>query len=250
MTDFVTIGAAEARVQAADRSAWTLADAVLTDTMRLRTDTEVMATLKQIEEALSAAGITTPNGDAYLVPALATLRRTAVQWPEAHRHTVAAYRTHQEATTPEARDALAALARVAVGEEVERPEGTDAEAWLSAKARVERRRNAGRARYVVAANDLRIAIQRTPNVPRTRDIKSGVVHLLDEVRVASSALREFARRFVDADPSADEREAIGSSLERLIARAQETLAVVATAGTDVSDEALAALLVEEEASDR
>lgn len=246
MSEFVTVRAAEALLSAASGGAWALADAVAEDTKDRQTDTEVEDILELIVEALGERGVVTPNGEPYLMPALVTMRRTSLAWPADERHQVAAYRTHQEAGARGSvgRAALKALAAVAAGEVVECPADVDPEAWAGARARVEKRLAGRRPRYLVAANDLRVAIQRVVNVPpRQAEMKAGVVHLLDEVRVASTALRGFARRFVDADPSTEEREAIGSSLRSLISRAEETLAVV-SAG-DLSDESLAELLQEE-----
>lgn len=244
MADYATVGAAEALLSASSGGAWTLADALVEDTKHLQTDTDVAAELIMIAETLAELGIVTPNGDPYLVPALVTLRRNGLAWPPAERYPVAAYRTHQEAATPLGRIVLAALAAVAVGRTVACPEEVDADAWLSAVARVERRRDAGRrAKYIVAANDVRIAMQRTPNVPMSRDAKSPISELLFEVSEATQALGSFARRFVNADPSDAERERIATALRRLLGRAQATLDVVTA--SDVTEADFEALLQEE-----
>lgn len=232
MAEYLTVETAENLDKAASDGKWRLADAVLHDTKQQTTDTEVLAVLKNIADALADAGIATPSGDPYVVSSLVALRRTALAWPPADRHDLAAIRTHQEAGLPGSlgRLALAALAQVAAGETVECPTGIDEDAWAAAVARVTKRLAARRRpRYLIAANDVRVAIQRRPNIPTARPVeRSQMAEMLCEVSDATAALGAFARRFTKADPSQEDRESLAAALRRLLARAQATLEVVET----------------------
>jgi hypothetical protein len=246
MTDrYLTVRAAEDLLASAEGKRWDLGDAILADVPADLPADEVRRRLDEIEEALAQAGVTTPNGEPYVAAALAAVRQTAIFWPPESRHPEAAFRTHQECQrTPSGRAALDALVRVARGEEVACPEDVDETAFDAARGRVlQRQGRARRPRYTVTANDLRVAMKRTVNIPERRD-RSDVMGLLGEVSTASQALRTFARRFVEAEPSEEERASIMHALERLMDRAEQTLAVVSATGADLSVEALENLLKE------
>jgi hypothetical protein len=124
--------------------------------------------LAQLTDQLTADGVQTPMGEPYTVDALANLRDTAMAWPMNARHDEAAYRTHQEAGSPstDRGKVLAVLCAVARGERVRRPNAADPDNWGVAVERVQTKLARPRVpRFPIAANDLRVATNRTPNVP-------------------------------------------------------------------------------------
>jgi len=121
--------------------------------------------LAALAAAMDKAGVTAPNGAPYSPSSLKNLREMAMGWTKSERHDEAAYRTHQEAGGREAlgRKVLTALCAIARGEQVRRPLDVEAEAWGEAVKRVRaRKRGSG---YAVNANDVRIALERRPNLP-------------------------------------------------------------------------------------
>lgn len=121
--------------------------------------------LAELAGRLEADGVTTPYGDPFTVHGLTNLRETAMVW-DGQWQDEAAYRTHEEAGSPNtaAGKALIALCKAARGEMVRRPDGLDPKAWEEAKSRVEMARAKDK-KWVVAANTLRLAVGRLPNVP-------------------------------------------------------------------------------------
>lgn len=234
---FRTIAAAEALLTSSNDGKWKMADAVLADVPGWLDGEPAHSRLVELAEALTAAGIATPNGEFYMVQSLSTMRRTALAWPPEQRHPDVAYRTHQEADRDGdlGREVLAALACVARGEPAEYPEGSSPSAFEAAKERVERRVSAKRVpRFKVAANDMRVAMNHAINTPVPKRDRGQVVYLLSEVSSASQSLRTFAQRFVEAEPSPEDRKSIAQALEQLIVRAEETLGVVTTSVMDLS----------------
>lgn len=126
--------------------------------------------LASLSSQMKSDGIVTPNGDPYTVSALRHLRDTAMAWSGNDRHPEAAYRTHQEAGSPTTLGgkALAGLAAIARGEDVRRPNGVQSKPWQDAVARVQARKKG----FQVAANDVRVALERKINVP-TRNSSGG-----------------------------------------------------------------------------
>lgn len=245
MTDLFTVEVAEDLHGRTASWSFDLGDATLKDAPADQPDDVVRALLEAAVEELTARGVTTPNGDPYVAASLMSMRRTAIMWAPADRHPEAAYRTHQEAgpTGTQGRAALAALAAVARGEAVDRPEGLDGEAWESAVARVEKRLAGKKTpRYTVTANDVRVAVQRTMNIPTRPDpLEPGhVVHLYGEVANAGRALSSFARRFVEAELTETDRNGLLGALVRLQGRVEATLSAVEAGG--MSDDALRELL--------
>lgn len=188
MTTYDKVAAAAQRLVTDDtKDTWALADAVLAhvpeqpsgqrnDLLLASGGGSVPERLATLVEALKLDGVTTPTGDPYSVSALAHLRDTAMTWPGDTRHPEAAYRTHQEAGSPntEGGRVLAALAVVARGEGTFKPRGLDKDAWEAACKRVADRRKG----FPVAANDVRVALQRKTNLPgrklTTADVKAAI----------------------------------------------------------------------------
>lgn len=270
---FKTVVAAERLLQSTSRETWGMSDAVLADVPAEVDDEELERRLTRISHELDARQITTPNGDRYTPPSLKRMRRTAIAWAPAFRYDEAAYRTHQEAGAAGTDGAivLGALVGVARGEDVECPADVDLDQWEAAKARVFKRVNGKRRpRFTVTANDVRIAMNRSMNIPMPRasmipdpedgddttsepsstptaaseSSRGNVVYLLSHISSANQALRSFARRFVEANPSDHDREAITSALNRLVANAHAALEVVSV--NEISDADLAQLLEEVE----
>jgi len=267
---FKTVVAAERLLQSTSRETWGMSDAVLADVPADVDDEELERRLTRISHELDARQITTPNGDRYTPPALKRMRRTAIAWAAAFRYDEAAYRTHQEAGAAGTDGAvvLGALVGVARGEDVECPPDVEIDQWEAAKARVLKRvHGKRRPRFTVTANDVRIAMNRSMNIPMPRASmipdpddddttepstsaavsesgRGNVVYLLSHISSANQALRSFARRFVEANPSDHDREAITSALNRLVANAHAALEVVSV--NEISDADLAQLLEEVE----
>lgn len=258
MTEFKTVSAAEELLASATRDTWSLADAILSDvpsvppSEKIRqanhvgtlAGVNVIDLLDLIAETLIERGTTTPNGDPYSTVSLEKLRETAMRWPLGERHQEAAYRTHQEAGGRDGggRRALAALCAVARGQLVDCPAGLDAVAWGNACARVRDKRNRNRPpRFLVAANDLRVALERSSNTPaptKTASI-SGVLHHLTS---AAESLGAFAIAWADLEVDESDCVALRQTLKSLIARAEQVLDVVETK----FDDADLAQLIEEE----
>lgn len=158
---------------------WALADAVLeavpNGAQGRRTDLDPLGRVEVVEhqlaqlvDQLTADGVQTTLGEPYTVDALEGLRETASVWPEDKRHDQCAYRTHQEAGSPntDKGKTLAALCAIARGERPRRPTGIDADAWGTAVERVQAKLDRPRVpRFPVSANDLRTALGRRQNVP-------------------------------------------------------------------------------------
>jgi len=233
--------AAERRHHDDSSTTWKLADAILGEVPEIGSGNapsrgRLADALESLALKLEDDGVRTPNGDIYTAKALDHLRDTALWWrPGTTRHPEAAFRTHQEAGSPTTPGGimLHALCAYARGERVKRPQlgviGTgkdrrepDQEAWERAIAGVKRKRGLSRTpRYLVAANDLRYALQRLGNIPETqRDQKAkegqdkeAAAHRLTEVvedlgpettgtalaDVSPEAAREAALALPDAD---------------------------------------------------
>jgi hypothetical protein len=188
MTTYDQVAEAAKRLVTDDtKDTWALADAVLahvpdgTGGKGFAYDPReggVREALAELAEQMQADGVATPNGDPYTTSALDHLRETAMAWPKAERHNEAAYRTHQEAGSPKTMGgkALATLCAVARGEDVTRPRSILAAEWKTVCDRITARRKG----WPVAANDVRIALQRKPNVPgpsrqiTTEDVKDAI----------------------------------------------------------------------------
>lgn len=243
MSDFKTIEAAEALLASSTRDTWCLADAVLVDVPEMpkgqRTDqltgvSRLDDALAQVADAVTGAGITTPNGEPYSADSLKTYRNTAIAWPQDARENQASYRTHQECSSavhPKAA-ILHALCAIARGERVNRPAGCSAESWKLAVAKIDRNR-----RFPVSANVIRIAMDTKPNIPPANP--TNVATVLGHIAYASTGLRAFVHDFLKMEPTAADRRAIGKALQDLIDDAQRAYDVV-TATFD--DDALATLL--------
>jgi hypothetical protein len=176
MTTYDQVVRAATRLVTDDtKDTWGLADAVLAhvpeEQSGKRSDLlpasgeggSVPERLSALAKRLGKEGVTTPVGEQYSQDSLRHLRDTAVAWAPSDRFNEAAYRTHQEAGSPktEGGKVLAALAAIARGEAASKPRGIDADAWAKAVTRVESRTKG----FLVAANDVRMALKRQPNVP-------------------------------------------------------------------------------------
>jgi hypothetical protein len=249
-----TVEAAEVLLASATRDTWSLADAVLADVpssgyggdRKSSTSREgldpVFDQLEQIVHVLTEQGITTPNGEPYGASHLATLRSTAMLWPKEQRQPEAAYRTHQEATSPDTRGgrALIALCAVARGEKPRRPRDIDAAAWGEAVARVrEKRERAKPPRFMVAANDLRLAMDRRPNIPdRSEFDGTRGLAALSQIRVM---VREVAVNLADQEWNEEERTAALVTCRKIL----DLLTAIIESMEGISDDAFAGLLTEE-----
>lgn len=173
---YKTIAAAEMLLQSNTKDLWTLADAVLADVPAEGRGGDrskgparglwVGERLEEIATDLTERGVTKLDGDPYSASTLDHARDTAINWSPEQRLSEAAYRTHQEAGSAksEGGKVLRALCHIARGLKVHRPAGVDVAAWEKAVEQVMRKRGLSR-RYLVAANDLRLAMGHLPNVP-------------------------------------------------------------------------------------
>lgn len=246
-----TIAAAEALLTSSNRDTWSLADAVLADiperpmtrrsaaSREAANESDVLDALADVVSELASAGVATPNGDPYTVPALRMLRQTAMAWPPAERHDEAAYRTHQEAHGDKARTALAGLCAVARHEAVDMPEGLDEVSWYDAVARVQAKLGKRARRFPVAANDVRVAMARRPNTPPHGTTTTELLALISDM---GAGARTFTKTLAASEAGLrdDERTVIVEAIEHLIASLNGLVAIV----QGVSDADLDALLVE------
>lgn len=254
MTEYKTVGAAEALLASSTKNMWELADAVLGDvpaeshggdrkSNHPRGGFDIESQLHDIAERLGDLGVTAPNGEPYTTITLTHYRETAMAWPADERHAEAAYRTHQEAGGRESpgRVALAGLCAVARGDTVRCPVDFDKTSWASACARIRDRLNGRRLRYAVTANDVRVALARRPNVPPAR--RFGIMDLLSHLDDARRYLIAFRIDFAELpDLGPEDLAAVVRSIDSLV---DEAVALREAASASLTDEALEGLLAEE-----
>ena len=176
--------AALGRDQSDTSKSWALADAVLAmippeQAGRPPAPGESPAPRQVISDRLATLadrlyddGNVQPNWGTYTANTLKEMRETAMAWPKSDRHTEAAFRTHQEAGAKNGngRQILTALCSVARGEKVARPllvdnKGSEictAEVWTEVRRAITKRKGTT---YPVSANDVRLLLNRKPNVP-------------------------------------------------------------------------------------
>ena len=239
------VKAAQRLVTDDTKDTWGLADAVLAHVPEQQSGKRndltpasgggsVSNELADLAKQMKDDGISTQNGDPYTGSSLGHMRDTAMAW-QTVRHPEAAYRTHQEAGSPttDGGKVLAALCAVARGEKPVKPRGIDADAWNKAVARVQARRKG----FPVAANDVRVALERKVNVPTAAP---AVTPAAVKAAVAAGDL-DLGEVVDDADP--EEQEAIEqrvrkNRVKRQIAAGEEGMTDAELEESDKEMEAL------------
>ena len=246
--------AAEVRMGGDSQGAWTLADALLAEVPQRATgqaatagngsDVTTVSLLEDIADRLDADGIETPQGNPYSLVTLRELRLAAMAWPPAERHTMAAFRTHQEVgKDPRNRAVLAALCQAVASQSWDEvPDEVDPEAWSRAILSVRRKANAGN-RYPVSVNDWRTALKKRTNLPvstRDGDMRDAITAVAEVRRLATYAVRIMAS---SPAPTGEWLTALSgfSDTLRMLAEYVDTL----VQGGGITDDALSELLAGE-----
>lgn len=229
----------------ANRSNWSIADAIVADIPDETPGSYQVAThvanwsipqrLAMLADHLESHGLFNSRDEPYTAESLRHLRNTAIAWPEGTRHPHASFRTHQEASRPQSRGgiALAALSAVARGETVTCPDGFDPDAFDKASARVME----ARGRFAVSANALRVAMERRANVSPQPSTVFDMLSELDRMRQAS---RNFADAWKQTPQELSEIER--AAFERGIARLIDTLQMMLSSIVGLTDDELLEVL--------
>lgn len=244
-----TVKVAERIMLSAQRDMWALADAVLTDVPdagrggdHSPVDGGMVATVGEQLDALALVlieqGVTKPNGEPYTPGYLRDVRDTAMTWAPDERRTESSFEAHRE-NAGVTRPVFVALCKHAAGEVVKRPRDVDPDAWRDALDKMKARRHG----FKVQAQAVRIATgKRAKNTPATLD-RATFAELCQHLSTAIDGIEAFAEAFRTHTITDDgDRARFRGLLKRLIDRATFAFEVV---GTEVTDEALAAELLDD-----
>ena len=240
------VKAAERLLTDETKDTWGLADAVLAHVPsaghggdRKSEDAdqtpEIRGLIRDLVDRLKDDDIVNPKGSFYTFSGLTGLREAAMAWPKADRYDEASFSTHQESTSKERRQVLAALVAVANGDKPNRPRGFDLQAWNAACDRIRKRTHG----FPVSVDDVRIARKAKTTRPRHRKLTiDRINHLivqhydgkLDEEelyellpkKIGKQTVEDYVWEYLDAlDAEAKEREAREAALRQQTAAGEE-----------------------------